>query len=139
MKTIKGTYNSAVVFTDDIEAKAEEQLIELLSQEMVSESKIRIMPDCHAGTGCVIGTTMTITDKICPNLVGVDIGCGMLTARTAGTILLKSIRMRTAGITLSFIPVQGARGLNVRVIIRISPQNYTLNYRKTWHISKADW
>ena len=81
MKTIKGTCNSAVVFTDDIEAKAEEQLIELLSQEMVSESKIRIMPDCHAGTGCVIGTTMTITDKICPNLVGVDIGCGMLTAR----------------------------------------------------------
>ena len=57
---------------------------------------------------------------------------------TAGTILLKSIRMRTAGITLSFIPVQG-RVLSVRVIIRISPQKYTLNYRKTWRISKADW
>ena len=81
MKTLQGTCNSAVVFTDDIEPNAEAQLITILNQEMISGSKIRIMPDCHAGTGCVIGTTMTIADKVCPNLVGVDIGCGMLTAR----------------------------------------------------------
>ena len=55
------------------------QIINLLNQEFVSGSKIRIMPDTHAGAGCTIGTTMTINDKIVPNLVGVDIGCGMET------------------------------------------------------------
>ena len=55
----------------------------LLNQEFVSGSKIRLMPDVHAGAGCTIGTTMTIADKIVPNLVGVDIGCGM------NTILIK--------------------------------------------------
>ena len=49
----------------------------LCNQEITSGSKIRIMPDIHAGAGCTVGTTMTITDKVIPNLVGVDIGCGM--------------------------------------------------------------
>lgn len=55
----------------------------MLNQDYINDAKIRIMPDCHAGTGCVIGTTMTISDKVCPNLVGVDIGCGMLAVRIA--------------------------------------------------------
>jgi RNA-splicing ligase RtcB len=74
---LQGKYNLAKVFTDNVESTAQSQIIELLNQEFVKDSKIRIMPDTHAGAGCVIGTTMTIQDKIVPNLVGVDIGCGM--------------------------------------------------------------
>lgn len=73
-----GKYNTAKVFTDNIDQETISQIILLCNQEFTKESKIRIMPDCHAGSGCVIGTTMTIQDKIVPNLVGVDIGCGMM-------------------------------------------------------------
>lgn len=77
MREIKGKYNTAKVFTDNLEEKAAEQIQELCDQEFAKDSMIRIMPDTHAGAGCTIGTTMTIKDKIVPNLVGVDIGCGM--------------------------------------------------------------
>lgn len=77
MIEIKGKYNSAIVYTDDIEDDALKQIETLCNQEFVKGSIIRIMPDVHAGAGCTIGTTMTIDDKIVPNLVGVDIGCGM--------------------------------------------------------------
>lgn len=77
MIEIKGRYNTAKVFTDKLEEKAAGQILQLCNQEFVKESTIRIMPDTHAGAGCTIGTTMTIRDKIVPNLVGVDIGCGM--------------------------------------------------------------
>ena len=77
---IHGNYNDAVVFTDVIEEEAISQIRQLCDQSFAAGSKIRIMPDVHAGAGCTIGTTMTIRDKIVPNLVGVDIGCGMLTA-----------------------------------------------------------
>ncbi|MCL2824834.1 MAG: RtcB family protein [Polyangiaceae bacterium] len=80
MIELKGKYNTAMVFTNSAEPSAIQQIEHLLDQEFVSGSKIRIMPDAHAGMGCTIGTTMTITDKIVPNLVGVDIGCGMETA-----------------------------------------------------------
>lgn len=79
MIEIKGKYNVAKVFTDNLESKAAGQILELCNQEFVKDSVIRIMPDTHAGAGCTIGTTMTIQDKIVPNLVGVDIGCGMET------------------------------------------------------------
>lgn len=78
MLELQGKHNIAKVFTDDIESSAISQIINLLNQPFVADSKIRMMPDVHAGAGCTIGTTMTITDKIVPNLVGVDIGCGML-------------------------------------------------------------
>lgn len=81
MKELKGKYNVAKVFTDNIEQTAINQIIELCNQEFVKYSKIRIMPDTHAGAGCTIGTTMTIQDKIVANLVGVDIGCGMETTK----------------------------------------------------------
>jgi RNA-splicing ligase RtcB len=77
MIEIKGKHNKAKVFTDNVEEKAAEQIVELCNQEFAKDSVIRIMPDTHAGAGCTIGTTMTIKDKIVPNLVGVDIGCGM--------------------------------------------------------------
>jgi RNA-splicing ligase RtcB len=78
MKTIRGKHNEAVVFTDQVEGVAEEQIKQLCDQEFAQGSRIRIMPDAHAGAGCTIGTTMTIADKVVPNIVGVDIGCGML-------------------------------------------------------------
>ena len=79
MIELQGKYDTAKVFTDNVEQQAISQIINLLNQEFVTGSKIRIMPDTHYGAGCTIGTTMTITDKIVPNLVGVDIGCGMET------------------------------------------------------------
>lgn len=83
MLELKGKYNGAKVFTDVVDQNAISQVIELLNQEFTTGSCIRMMPDIHAGAGCTIGTTMTITDKIVPNLVGVDIGCGMETSRIA--------------------------------------------------------
>ena len=81
MIELKGKYNEAKIFTDIVDEASISQVMLLLNQEFVSGSKIRLMPDIHAGAGCTIGTTMTITDKIVPNLVGVDIGCGMETIR----------------------------------------------------------
>lgn len=81
MIELNGKYNSAKIFTDVIEQDAISQIITLCSQEFVKDSTIRIMPDVHAGTGCTIGTAMTIKDKVVPNMVGVDIGCGMETVR----------------------------------------------------------
>jgi tRNA-splicing ligase RtcB (3'-phosphate/5'-hydroxy nucleic acid ligase) len=78
MFTLQGKYNSATVFTNNCDETTQGQIITLLNQEWVKDSKIRIMPDTHAGKGCVIGFTMEIKDKIVANLVGVDIGCGML-------------------------------------------------------------
>lgn len=85
MIDVKGKYNNAKIFTNNVDSKAISQVIELCNQEIYKDSKIRIMPDVHAGAGCTIGTTMTIKDKICCNLVGVDIGCGMKTV-TLGNI-----------------------------------------------------
>ena len=81
MTELYGKYNSAKVFTDTCDQATVAQVTNLLNQSCVAELQIRIMPDCHAGAGCVIGTTMTITDKVIPNLVGVDIGCGMLATK----------------------------------------------------------
>lgn len=83
MLELQGKYNTAKVFTDNIDAETISQVIQLLNQPFVTENQIRIMPDCHAGSGCVIGTTMTLNDKVVPNLVGVDIGCGMLAVKLA--------------------------------------------------------
>lgn len=74
---VKGKYNKAKVFTDVIEQSAIDQLKTLCDCPAFANSKIRIMPDVHTGAGCTIGTTMTITDKVVPHMVGVDIGCGM--------------------------------------------------------------
>lgn len=81
MIELNGKYNKAKVFTDNVEQTAISQIIGLCNEEFTKDSKIRIMPDCHAGAGCTIGTTMTIKDKVVPNLVGVDLGCGMFTVK----------------------------------------------------------
>lgn len=74
---ITGKHNSAKIFTEVIEETAKEQIKALCDNAAFEKSKIRIMPDVHAGAGCTIGTTMTISDKVVPNMVGVDIGCGI--------------------------------------------------------------
>ena len=79
MIELKGKYNTAKVFTNNIEKTAISQITTLLDQEAFKDSKVRIMPDVHAGKGCTIGFTANLGDKVIPNLVGVDIGCGMLT------------------------------------------------------------
>ena len=79
MIEIIGQFNTAKCFATTLEATAEAQIKAVCDTEAFSSSKIRIMPDVHAGKGCTIGTTMTVTDKIVPAMVGVDIGCGMYT------------------------------------------------------------
>ena len=79
MKLVSGKYNTAKVFTDTLEPSCEEQIRGLLDLPAFSDARVRIMPDCHAGASCVIGFTADLGDKVIPNIVGVDIGCGMLT------------------------------------------------------------
>lgn len=79
MFEIKGKVNTAICYARVVEDEAIEQIRRMCDHEFTRDSKVRIMPDVHAGKGCTIGTTMTITDKAVPNIVGVDIGCGMYT------------------------------------------------------------
>lgn len=79
MLEIKGKVNTAICYAKIIEDEAIEQIRRMCDYEFTAGSKIRIMPDVHYGKGCTIGTTMTIKDKVVPNIVGVDIGCGMYT------------------------------------------------------------
>ncbi len=82
MITIEGTQTEARVFTDELEELARTQIRDVCNHPAFEGSRVRIMPDVHAGAGCVIGFTAELkTDKVIPNLIGVDIGCGVLTAR----------------------------------------------------------
>lgn len=81
MREVIGKYNTAKIFTDVVDEASIAQVKELCDQEFCAGSRIRMMPDIHAGAGCTVGTTMTIKDKVVPNLVGVDIGCGMETVK----------------------------------------------------------
>ncbi len=83
MLEIKGKINTAICYAKVIEDEAIEQIRRMCDYEFTEGSQIRIMPDVHAGKGCTIGTTMTIVDKAVPNVVGVDIGCGMYTVQLA--------------------------------------------------------
>ena len=86
MIEIRGKYNEAKIFTDVVDS-ASRTGTGAVQPGITAGSRIRLMPDIHAGKGCTIGTTMTITDKVVPNLVGVDIGCGMETVRVRETRL----------------------------------------------------
>lgn len=81
MLTIKGKYNTATVYTDDLADSTVGQIMTLCNQKFTKDAKIRIMPDTHSGSSCVIGTTITVKDQVVPNLVGVDIGCGLYVAK----------------------------------------------------------
>lgn len=77
MIEVKGAYGNALVYNDTVETRAIGQIELMMDQPFARNAHVRIMPDVHAGKGCTIGTTMHIKDRVCPNLVGVDIGCGM--------------------------------------------------------------
>lgn len=81
MFEVQGKYCTAKVYTDNCEQSAVSQIINLCNQPFAAGSNLRMMPDVHAGAGCTIGTTMLVTDKVVPNLVGVDVGCGMYTTK----------------------------------------------------------
>lgn len=83
MIQVIGKYNTAICYTSELDTASMEQIKTVCDRKEFSDCKIRIMPDVHAGKGCTIGTTMTITDKIVPGMVGVDIGCGMETVKLA--------------------------------------------------------
>lgn len=85
MIELQGKYAKAKIFTDVVDSDSISQVMQLLNQPYSEGSRIRMMPDIHAGAGCTIGTTMTVDNRICPNLVGVDIGCGMETIRIRET------------------------------------------------------
>ena len=105
MLEIRGRMNTAICYAKVIEQEAVEQIRRMCDHQFTQGSRIRIMPDVHAGKGCTVGTTMTIQDKVVPNIVGVDIGCGMYTV-TLGKEALDLERLDAAA---HFIP----SGLNV--------------------------
>ena len=107
MYKIKGKYNEAIVYATTAETLAIEQLQTLCDMEVYKDSKIRIMPDVHAGAGCTIGTTMTLKDAVTPNMVGVDIGCGM------ETIMIKEKEIDFAKLD-SLIKQNIPSGMNIR-------------------------
>jgi RNA-splicing ligase RtcB len=78
---ITGTYNTAVVFNDQLDNESRNQIQEFCNQELFRDARIRIMPDVHAGKGCVIGYTATLGRRVVPNLIGLDIGCGIQVSR----------------------------------------------------------
>lgn len=105
MLEIRGKKNNAICFASQIDEKALEQIKRMCDYDLTLGSQIRIMPDVHAGKGCTIGTTMTIKDKVCPNIVGVDIGCGMYTVK----LLNKEIDFKKVDEVCSWI----SSGMNV--------------------------
>lgn len=105
MLEIKGTINKAICYANIIEDEAVEQIRRMCDYPLSEGSRIRIMPDVHAGKGCTIGTTMTVHDKVCPNIVGVDIGCGMYTVK----LLDRNLNFEEIDEAAHFIP----SGMNV--------------------------
>lgn len=81
MFELYGKFTNAKIFATTVESEAIAQIQNMINQPLSEGSQVRIMADTHAGAGCTIGTTMTIHDRVCPNLVGVDLNCGMLTVQ----------------------------------------------------------
>ena len=100
MIEIKGKVNTAICFAKVIEDVAIDQIQRMCDYPFTENSQIRIMPDVHAGKGCTIGTTMTVIDKAVPNVVGVDIGCGMYTVNLGNS----EIDMEQMDAAAHFIP-----------------------------------
>lgn len=116
MIEIQGKYNEAKVYAETIDSASRGQIQALVDQAFVAGSKIRLMPDVHAGAGCTIGTTMTVSDKIVPNLVGVDIGCGM-----------ETVRLREDHLELQQLDKLIHRAIPCGFDIRSKPHRYSLD------------
>ena len=88
---ITGKFGTAKVFTDLVEDEAVSQIYKMMNNDVCDGTIVRIMPDVHAGKGCTVGTTMKLNGRVCPNLVGVDIGCGVQVHKIIGDIDLKKL------------------------------------------------
>ncbi|MCR5696457.1 MAG: RtcB family protein [Marinilabiliaceae bacterium] len=121
MKEVNGKYSSAKIFTNNVDDVSMKQIETLCNQEFTAGAKIRLMPDVHAGAGCTIGTTMTITDKIVPNLVGVDIGCGM------ETVMLKADSEAAQNFNPTLLDTVIRRSIPCGFDIRKEPHPYSQN------------
>jgi RNA-splicing ligase RtcB len=126
MIEITGKYNVAKVFTNALDESSREQIECLCNQAFVEGCVLRLMPDVHAGAGCTIGTTMTISDKIVPNMVGVDIGCGMETL----------IANADSELSKSFDPVRLDEIIHARIPSGMTIRNHTHPFAK--EINLAD-
>ena len=124
MLNFRGEYGSADIMIDNIDQETISQIYEFLNNEVFTE-KIVIMPDCHAGKGAVIGFTMPITDKIIPNIVGVDIGCGMLSHELPENIL----KMYTPKDIDNVIRRSIKLGKNVHETEKINLKNHSLFWK----------
>ena len=118
MILLTGKFSEAKVYTDLIESTAIGQITQLCNQSVSAGSRIRIMPDVHAGAGCTVGTTMTITDKVIPNIVGVDIGCGM-----------EAVRLKEKHIELQQLD---------KLIYRAIPSGFAIREKPHRYINKLD-
>ena len=129
MLEIKGKISSAICYASIIEPKAIDQIRRMCDYEFTRGSKIRIMPDVHAGKGCTIGTTMTVVDKAVPNIVGVDIGCGMYTVELGK----EDIDLKKLDVAAHFIP----SGMNVWNDIQ---ENFNIEELKCYNqLINIDW
>ena len=129
MLEIKGKISTAICYASIIEPKAIDQIRRMCDYEFTRGSKIRIMPDVHAGKGCTIGTTMTVVDKAVPNIVGVDIGCGMYTVELGK----EDIDLKKLDEATHFIP----SGMNVWNDIQ---ENFNIEELKCYdQLINIDW
>ena len=129
MLEIKGKTSTAICYASIIEPKAIDQIRRMCDYEFTRGSKIRIMPDVHAGKGCTIGTTMTVVDKAVPNIVGVDIGCGMYTVELGK----EDIDLKKLDEAAHFIP----SGMNVWNDIQ---ENFNIEELKCYdQLINIDW
>lgn len=129
MLEIKGKISTAICYASIIEPKAIDQIRRMCDYEFTRGSKIRIMPDVHAGKGCTIGTTMTVVDKAVPNIVGVDIGCGMYTVELGK----EDIDLKKLDEVAHFIP----SGMNVWNDIQ---ENFNIEELKCYdQLINIDW
>ena len=129
MLEIKGKISTAICYASIIEPKAIDQICRMCDYEFTRGSKIRIMPDVHAGKGCTIGTTMTVVDKAVPNIVGVDIGCGMYTVELGK----EDIDLKKLDEAAHFIP----SGMNVWKDIQ---ENFNIEELKCYdQLINIDW
>ena len=141
MFEIQGKHNTAKVYAETIESEAYAQILELCNQEFTAGESIRLMPDCHGGAGCTIGTTMTLnTRKIVPNLVGVDISCGVTVAEV-GDIDIDLPKLDTfikANIPMGFsVRKSGHRFINELTDPKSSYCLKKLRYAKDLGLQKA--
>ncbi len=113
MIELTGKYAQAKIFTDVVDRDSIAQVMGLLNQPYAADAHVRMMPDIHAGAGCTIGTTMLIRDKICPNLVGVDIGCGM-----------ETVQLREKHIELQKLDVVIRENIPAGFAVRAKPHRY---------------